>query len=395
MKKFTAIDLFCGAGGVSQALKEYFDVKCAVEFDRIIANTYMLNHNHNLLTRDITTIQKDEWIAETGLQPGELDLLVGTPPCQGYSKHTRKKSTENKDKRNELIFEVIRVSDIFHPKFIFFENVTNIINFQSFRVFLKRLSNIKRNGEKRQKDRPSYHIRFEKVDASNYNVPQKRNRLILVAKRIDEDCVVPDAYIFEEKKKKKRIPFVTKPLPIWPKEEVSLPLGQYLENFKLPSLEAGQTDPYDPLHTCRNLSADNRRRIEATPLNGGSRRDWPDELGLQLPCHQKKRVSFGDVYGRMDSNSYAPTITCGCLSYSKGRFGHWEQNRAISLREAALIQTFPPNYIFTGSQNGIENSGSKEHMATQIGNAVPVQLALAFVKEIYSQLNNDVFDLIT
>lgn len=381
MSKPTAIDIFCGAGGVSEALKKHFKIVASVEYDEIIAKTYELNHgNEHLLIKDIKRISNKEWIDFTNLTVRDLDILVSTPPCQGFSKHSRKKAIENNDPRNKLILETCRIAEIFEPRFILFENVYNIINYKIFHSLIKRLSNVKKNGEKRSPNRPSYHLRFEIVDASDYNVPQKRKRLILIGKRIDTfPC--KDAFIQSPNEKN---PFVTNPLNIWPNKVKASLLGEYLSQFSLSKLKAGDTHKKDPFHTTRKLSALNLKRIKATPPNGGSRDSWPKDLILD--CHKKKNVSFGDVYGRMNFYDYAPTITCGCISYSKGRFGHPIEDRAISLREAALIQTFPIHYKFTGHKNGQLFFGSKEKMATQIGNAVPVNLAKLFINEIYTHL---------
>jgi DNA (cytosine-5)-methyltransferase 1 len=382
--KKTAIDLFCGAGGVSEALKNFFKIVGAVEYDPIIASSYKLNHGQDhLIVKDIREISKKEWLQKVQLKPGELDLLVATPPCQGFSRHSRKKAEENIDERNDLILEVIKVTDIYQPRYIFFENVDNIVNYKVFHTFLRRLVNLKKDGNKRTCNRPSYHVNFKIVDASRYGVPQTRRRLILIAKRID---VFPCKEAFV-KIPREGVPIVIKPLDVWPSEEPAPTLGEYLAQFKLKPIGAGETDPDDPLHTSRRLSDLNLKRIQATPHNGGSRDSWPPEL--LLDCHKKKNVSFGDVYGRMDFNKYSPTITCGCISYTKGRFGHPVEDRAISLREAALIQTFPLDYKFTGLLNGKEYEGAKDKIAMQIGNAVPVKMAYIFIKEIAKHIDKE------
>lgn len=385
--KFSAIDLFSGAGGVSEALKKHFDIKCAVEFDEIIASTYALNHgSDHLLVKDIRKVKKKKWNKiKNKLNGGNLDLLVATPPCQGFSRHSRKKSVTNADDRNKLIMQVVRAAKIFQPNYILFENVDNIINFKIFHVFLSLLSNLCPDGYKRDLYRPSYHLRFEVVDAVNFGVPQHRKRMILIGKKINEfpntDAIIKESL--------KGIPYVTNPLPLWPKPEKAPTLGKHLEKYNLSKLDAGGVDEKDKLHRCRNLSPDNLVRIRATPHNGGSRSDWREDR-LVLECHKKKNVNFGDVYGRMNFDDYAPTITCGCLAYTKGRFGHPVEDRAISMREAALIQTFPLHYKFTGKKGGEAYEGSSENIATQIGNAVPVKLAESFVDLIYTQLVNEI-----
>lgn len=170
------------------------------------------------------------------------------------------------------------------------------------------------------------------------------------------------------------------------KQEKESIFGEYLAKYNLSEIKAGETCPSDKLHKSRNLSELNTKRIRNTPHNGGSRKDWPQSLILN--CHKEKKVSYGDVYGRMSFDKYAPTITCGCISYSKGRFGHPIQNRAISLREAALIQTFPLDYKFTGKITGEVYEGSMDKISTQIGNAIPIDLGIAFFEKIYEELDS-------
>ncbi|PEV58568.1 hypothetical protein CN422_12865 [Bacillus cereus] len=381
MNTHTALDLFCGAGGVSEALKQEFNIVGAVEFDPIIAKSYMLNHgDKHLIQRDIKSISENEWKEIVNLSPKELDLLVATPPCQGFSSHSRKCATVNDDARNNLVLETLKVVNIFEPKYILFENVPTIVNYKVFHKFIRTLSNIKKDGFKRNPDKPAYHINFKIVDASNYGVPQKRKRLILLGKRID-DLPIQEAFV---RFPTGSAPYVVKPVNIWPTENLAPVLGKYLTKFKLRPLKAGEKDIVDSLHVTMKLFEINLKRIKATPKNGGSRDAWPDDLVLE--CHKKKKVSYSDVYGRMNFNDYAPTITTGCINYSKGRFGHPIQDRAISLREAALIQTFPIGYKFVGSLDSKINEGSKGNIATQIGNAVPVNLAHAFIKSIKQAL---------
>lgn len=381
---FTTIDLFAGAGGVSEALKKNFKIVAAVEYDPIISSSYALNHGKkHLLVRDITKITKKYWLdlKRKELGNNSLDLLVATPPCQGFSRHSRKKSNNNLDARNELVLEVIKVTDIFKPKYIFFENVDNIVNFKIFHTFLDSLNNLNLKGKKVNPRRPSYHIKCEVTDAIDYGVPQRRKRLIMIAKRIDR-YPQSDAKIDTTTIKS----IFNSTHNVWPDKIAAPTLGEYFRNFNLSKIQAGEQDHSDKLHRCRNLSELNLKRIRHTPKNGGSRSDWPEYEHLGLECHKKKNVSFGDVYGRMNFDNYAPTITCGCLSYTKGRFGHPVEDRAISLREAALIQTFPLWYKFTGRIDGDAYEGSTENIATQIGNAVPVKLAETFINRITYEL---------
>lgn len=380
MNKLNAVDIFCGAGGTSEALKKYFNIVAAVEFDEIIAKSYALNHGwEHLYINDIKELNREFWDDISNNR--EIDLLVSTPPCQGFSKHSRKKVIEIKDPRNDLILETLRVAHIIKPNYIFMENVPNIINYKVFHKLLKSLSNIKKNGRPLNPDLPSYHIRYEIVNASDYNVPQKRTRMILIAKKI-ETFPYNKAYI---QTRNTPNPIVNEPLDIWPKKIIAPLLGEFLSGYKLQEIKAGETGSTDSLHKSRSLSDINLQRIKSTRSNGGSRTEWAEDLVLE--CHKKEKISFTDVYGRMSYNDYAPTITCGCINYSKGRFGHPIEDRAISLREAALIQTFPYEYKFTGKITGELYKGSMDKIATQIGNAVPINMARLFFKAIYEANN--------
>jgi len=217
-----AIDIFSGAGGSTQAAKNFFDIITAVEYDSIFSKTYELNHGNHIYTMDIQQTDNIFWDNQLKKIPdNNLDLLIATPPCQGFSKHSRTKVIESTDERNDLIMEIVRISKITKPSFVFMENVTNIINYRIFRKFLKQLSNVKKNGEPINTNYPSYHIRFENVIASDFNVPQNRNRMILLAKKI-KTIPCKEAFVSLPKD---NIPFIQSPLNIWPNKKKSLFLG--------------------------------------------------------------------------------------------------------------------------------------------------------------------------
>lgn len=378
MIKFKAVDLFSGAGGVSEALKKYFEIKLAIEFDPVHARTYSLNHGKkHLCVKDATKININD-LKVYNLK--NIDLLVSTPPCQGFSRHTRKAINDVTDERNNLILETVKFAHIIKPRYIFFENVPGIIYFKVFHKMVRDLNNLKASGERKNLNKPSYRINFKVVSVSDYNVPQKRKRLILIGERID-GLTSQDDYLSTIKRE---VPVYRHSIGLNPLMEKAPFLGEFLSHYNLTSITAGERCSLDPLHVASDLNQLNLRRIMATPHNGGSRLDWDESLMLE--CHKRKNVGYGDVYGRMNFQDYAPTITGGCNSYSKGRFGHPTENRAISLREAALIQTFPPDYIFVGDLHSEPNYGSKTKIALQIGNAVPVLLAEAFIKAIYDKL---------
>jgi len=327
MGKRTAIDLFCGAGGLTQGLKQAgFNVVGAVEFHPTYAESFKLNHpKTNLKLSDITKIDPIEWAKEIGLKQGELDLLAGCPPCQGYSTIGTRNRGKKNDPRNELVYEVLRFAIALKPKTIMMENVPALANdarLQSLREQLEELG---------------YKIDVKVLKMTHYGVPQNRRRMIMLGSRYDDIEVVKQEM---DARKMRTV-----------RDAISV----------LPPASADLID--DPLHI-----ADEKRRsdkvkklISLVPKNGGSRTDLPEEY--QLECH-KRTTGFRDVYGRMAWDQPSPTITGGCNNPSKGRFLHPEENRVITLREAALLQTFPKDYKFSFKSG-------KGGVAMMIGNALP------------------------
>lgn len=341
MEKFTAIDLFCGAGGLTVGLKQAgFKVLAGVEINPIAAETCRMNHkDHRVYERDIKKLCPYEVMRDLNLKPGQLDLLAGCPPCQGFSSHrTRNKSTSIDDERNDLVFEFVKYVEAFLPKTIMMENVPALA--KDGRM-LKVTSQLKKLG---------YHVTDQSVqvkDAADYGVPQRRKRMILKVSRYGE--------IQESKAVKTR-------------KTVFDAIGHLL-----PAGHSG-----DQLHDYPENRTDKVNKIiSLIPKNGGSRSDLPYEYWL--PCHRKSPDSYRDVYGRMSWDDVAPTITGGCCNPSKGRFLHPEDNRAITLREAALLQTFPPKYRFSDKRG-------KDSISLMIGNALPPEFirrhALEFRKHL-------------
>lgn len=332
LKKPTAIDLFCGAGGLTTGLKAAgFAVLAGFELNETAAATYKLNHKRSrLFIGDLARIDPLHVMDSLGLSKGELDLLAGCPPCQGFSTHkTRNRSSSVEDVRNDLVFEVLRYIKVFLPKTIMLENVPGLAKDQRM---LKLKSELKKLG---------YVINDDTVkvlDAADFGVPQRRKRMILQASLFG---VINEP----EKVKKKRTV----------KQSIGALLPPGLSGDKLHDL---------PVSRSKKVLA----IIENVPSNGGSRSDLP--LELWLPCHIKRPGSYKDVYGRMSWEDVAPTITGGCTNPSKGRFIHPEQHRSITLREAALLQTFPRDYKFSLDKG-------KDYAALMIGNALPPLLIKA------------------
>ncbi len=337
-----AIDLFSGCGGLTLGLKKAgFDVIGAIEIDSISAETYRANHSDVLLKEaDIRDISAKAFRRQLGLRVGELDLLAACPPCQGFSTlRTRNGARKNRDARNKLIGEVLKFAEAFKPKALMMENVPKLQRHASFRRLCKGLREL------------GYRLTHEVKDAAAYGVPQRRRRLILVAGR---------GFQIELAKESARL------------KTVRRAIGDM----------AGTRKSRDALH---NLP-DKRRTpkvqalIRDIPKNGGSRRDLP--RSRQLDCH-KECGGFNDVYGRMAWDDVAPTITTGCFNPSKGRFLHPSKDRAITMREAAVLQSFPRRYKFPVKFG-------KQAIAAMIGNALPPEFIRRHARQIQSALTQRV-----
>lgn len=332
-----AIDLFCGAGGLTQGLKEAgFNVIGAVEKEKLVSNTYNLNHPKvHLWNKDIQNLTGEEIIATLGIKKGELDLLAGCPPCQGFSSmRTKNGASSVDDERNDLVFEMMRLVEELMPKAVMMENVPGLAKDSRMDKVLVRLRSL------------GYHIDDETVqvhDISKYGVPQRRKRMILMTGL------------------NQKIPFAQP-------EKITKTVRHILE--KIPSPGTGN----DPLHDYPvNRSEKTQTMISLVPKDGGSRSDLPKEYWL--PCHLRYPKGFKDVYGRMKWDNVSPTITGGCINPSKGRFLHPEENRAITLREALLLQTFPKNYKFP-------TNIARDRIALMIGNALPPHYIKKHAEEI-------------
>jgi DNA (cytosine-5)-methyltransferase 1 len=323
----TAIDLFSGAGGLTLGLKQAgFRVLAGIELEDIPASTYSKNHPDVIcIHKDIRAVGVAELLKATGLKRGELSLLAGCPPCQGFSTlRTRKKANAVDDIRNDLLFQFLRIVEGTLPKTLMMENVPALASDLRMKTFLKRLSQLGYKVGRRT-------VRVE--DAASYGVPQRRYRMILLASRCGQ-IETADR---------------TEPITV----------RQSLDAVRLAPV--GHSN--DPLHDHipkRTERVD--EIIRHIPKDGGSRLSLPDYL--VLPCHKDRSSGFRDVYGRIHWDRVSPTMTGGCGNPSKGRYLHPEEDRAISLREAAIFQTFPVDYKF-------DLSGGREKVALMIGNALP------------------------
>lgn len=336
-KSFTAIDLFSGCGGLTEGLRQSgFNVLAAIELDPIAAITYQLNHpNVAVIKEDIVAVDSADLRQRLELKNGELDLLAGCPPCQGYSAlRTRNGGKQNRDGRNALVREMLRFTVEFLPKAIMMENVPGLDGKVALRDLCRGLEDL------------GYEVGVEVKNAQFFGVPQRRRRLILLAGR---GFHIPFA---EESKEKVTVRHTIAELP--------------------PAGSSG-----DRLHDLpERRTAKVRNLIAKIPKDGGSRSALGREA--QLNCH-KDFDGFKDVYGRMAWDRVAPTITGGCFNPSKGRFLHPDENRCITMREAALLQGFPPNYKF-------DSSAGKQEVALMIGNALPPEFIRRHALEITKSL---------
>lgn len=317
-KRWTVTDLFAGCGGLTAGLRRSgFDVVSAVELESLAAETYRSNHpDTNLIDRDIRKVNLDE------LRPpdGTIDVVAGCPPCQGFSRVRRHNRPDAaKDPRNNLVAQFQKIVEGLNPSAVFLENVPGIENDDRFMRFVDRLEFL------------GYEVNWKTLELSDYGVPQRRKRVVVLAGK---------GFRIEMPAKARK------------QKTVRNAIG----NLPLPA------NSRKPLHN-QVTQHDERvlMRIRAVPKNGGSRRDWPDELKLE--CHSTCN-GFKDVYGRMAWDEPSPTITGGCINASKGRFLHPEQNRAITLFEAALLQSFPRKYRFSLARG-------RYPAAEMIGNALP------------------------
>ena len=340
-----AIDFFCGGGGLTKGLTNA-KIKVLGGYDscKDYVKTYETNNKCKYICKDIRTVDKAEVYASfPEIKENEDDLLLsGCAPCQPFSLQRRSK-TEHVDVN--LLSEFGRLVEEIKPAHILVENVPGLRG-KGEKVFNSFLELLSKN---------DYLYDYSIVNAKYYGIPQNRNRLIIIASRFFQPHIPEGPY------GKDKLPILT----------VRQAISQY------PPIEAGNKNTSISNHVSSSLSALNMERIKKTPHSGGDRRSWPDSLVLK--CHKSGYTGHTDVYGRMDWDKVSPTLTARCFSLSNGRYGHPEQNRAISLREAAAIQSFPDDYVFFGTTMSI---------GKQIGNAVPVKLAEELAKYIVRMSTN-------
>lgn len=333
------VDFFSGCGGTSRGFRDAgFEVIAAIDIDSDAAATFQRNFpGATVLCKDITTLSVDELrpVIQAKAASGRPLAFSACAPCQPFSKQRRGGDVE--DARADLLAELLRFVGAFRPAALFVENVPGLerraADLGPFRKFVRSLRG------------RGYSVSYAAVASRDYGVPQVRERLVLLASLHG------------------RVPF--------PEPTHGPGSGRRYRTVRdaiahLPALESGATHPELGAHRAARLSEINLTRIRATP-EGGGREAWPPEL--VLPCHVNRTRSYTDTYGRLRWDAPAPALTTRCISYSNGRYGHPEQDRGLSAREAACLQTFPIRFAF---------EGNLESIARQIGNAVPVALARQF-----------------
>lgn len=337
----SAVDLFCGAGGLTYGLLQAgIKVEAGIDIDEDAEHAYVTNNPETkYLAWDVG--RKNYSSIAKLFAKDKYRLLAGCAPCQPFSKLTQ---AIDRHQCWDLLNNFARFIDRIEPEFVTMENVPELAErgrdvFENFVATLERLD---------------YHVDWKIVKCEEYGVPQLRRRLVLLASKLGK-LKVPEGKYRSPKK--------------W--KTVRSTIGHLLP------LKSGEQSPNDSLHVSAALSDLNLKRIKATKPDGGTRHDWPEELVLE--CHKKKSGQrYHSIYGRMWWDRPAPTMTTLCTGIGNGRFGHPEQHRSITLREAALLQSFPRSYEFWPPDEKL-NRGAVSRM---IGNAVPPQLAKALGQAI-------------
>ena len=333
MKKIEAIDLFCGIGGLTCGLRQArfngskIHVLAGLDNDVACQYSYEKNNKAQFIAGDITDY--DFTKLKKLYSNDSIRVLVGCAPCQPFSAHSYKYKNNSSDTRWNLINYFIKAVKILNPHVISMENVRGITRTDVFGKFVEDLKKL------------GYQITDKIVNCSDYGIPQNRSRLVLLGSKLGKIAISQKTH----------------------SKENYMTVGDIIKS--LPNIKSGETSTYDPVHRCRKLMPINLKRIKQSKPKG-TWHDWDESL---LPeCYKRQSgQTFCSVYGRMSWDSISPTITTQFYAYGSGRFGHPSQHRAISLREGALLQTFPIDYDF----------GEKITFSTlgrHIGNAVPPKL---------------------
>ncbi len=332
-KKLKAVDFFCSGGGMSFGMQQAgIEVLAGVDFDPDCKQTYEANiKGAKYILADVSKLKEEDLSKEIKIKKNDDDLImIGCSPCQYWTiiRTSKNKSEKSKD----LLHEFHRFIKYYNPGYVVVENVPGILNKQKESGLNRFIDDLRKRG---------YAVHYEIVHLNEYGVPESRKRFSLIANRVTNK-------------------------EIFPKPGNSRPTVADFIGVKngFPKISDGHVDKTSFMHTTAGLSEANIQRLKLTPKDGGSRNSWAN-TNLQLKAYKKKgrNISFNDTYGRMAWDKPAPTITTKFFSISNGRFAHPNENRPISLREGASLQTFPKNYKFFGT--------SIASVARMIGNAVP------------------------
>ncbi len=339
------VDLFCGIGGLSYGFKqEGFDVLAGIDSDASCKYAYETNVKAEFIAGDVGQLSGRRVTDLFDTRKNSYRVLIGCAPCTPFSLYSeRYRKLKRRDHRWQLLEEFARLIRSTKPHVVSMENVPRLSRHSVFRRFI---GGLKEAG---------YTVTYRKVRADHYGVPQRRARLVLIASLYGEVRFPKETH---------------RDNPVTVRDTIG----------GLPSIRAGGRHDRDRLHTSRGLSDRNLERLKST-TEGGSWKDWSENL--QLACHRKRRgKSFRSVYGRMRWDAPAPVITTQCLGIGNGRFGHPKQDRAISIREAALLQSFPKKFRFVHPREPVNGA----RLSRQIGNAVPVRLSRVIARAIKQHL---------
>lgn len=337
-----AADLFCGAGGLTYGLQQNPEIRVVVGVDLDDTCVYPFENNNKsvFLLKNIENVKGHELTKD--FSSSTFKLLAGCAPCQPFS--TFRNGKDNKsDAKWGLLDHFKRLVEEMKPDLITMENVPQLRKTDVFQRFVSHLDKLK------------YHVQVQVVYCPSLGIPQHRKRLVLMASRFGPISKLVSTH-----------------------EEGKYPTVRTVIG-KLPKLFAGGVSEKDPLHRARKLTPINATRIKQS-IPGGTWQDWPKEL--RAKCHQRETgLSFKSVYARMEWDKPAPTITTQCYNFGAGRFGHPKEDRAISLREAALLQTFPEGYRFAKNEDITFSV-----VGRMIGNAVPPRLGQVIGKHLLNHL---------
>lgn len=345
MTTVSCVDLFCGAGGLTHGfVLEGVPVVAGIDLDPACRFPYEANNQARFIQRDIREVTEDELKALFG--DADLKILAGCAPCQPFSTYAQRYEPDGRKGRWGLLYEFARLAKGSKPDVVTMENVPTVAKHDVFHDFVDTL------------ERLGYHVWSDVVDSSRYGVPQMRRRMVLLASRHGPIEMIAPTH--------------DKP------KTVRQAIG------RLRPLRAGEAAPRDKLHVASTLSQMNLARIKASKP-GGTWRDWPKHLIAE--CHRAESGrTYPGVYGRMEWDKPAPTMTTQCYGFGNGRFGHPKQDRAISLREAAILQSFPRHYAFVPADGEV----SFKVLGRLIGNAVPVDLGRAIARSIKKHIETQV-----